>query len=100
MWALPDRAATRAAFVASKRVGKAVIRNRAKRWMREIFRRHQLELTQAYDLVFVARSRLPGATHSQVEAEMMHHLRRLGCIDREDGTAVRTNSKVNAGQRR
>jgi len=49
----------RACFVASSQaVGPAVLRNRAKRRMREIFRRHQHLLPPSCDLLFVARSSL------------------------------------------
>jgi ribonuclease P protein component len=47
----------RACFVASTQaVGPAVQRNRAKRRMREFFRRHQDLLPPSCDLLFVARS--------------------------------------------
>ena len=47
----------RACFVASTQaVGKAVLRNRAKRRMREIFRRHQNLLPRSCDMLLVARS--------------------------------------------
>jgi len=49
----------RACFVASSQaVGAAVLRNRAKRRMREVFRRHQHLLPASCDLLFVARSSL------------------------------------------
>jgi ribonuclease P protein component len=47
----------RACFVASTQaVGKAVLRNRAKRRLREIFRRHQELLPKSCDLLIVARA--------------------------------------------
>jgi ribonuclease P protein component len=47
----------RACFVASTQaVGGAVFRNRAKRRMREVFRRHQDLLPPSCDLMLVARS--------------------------------------------
>jgi ribonuclease P protein component len=49
----------RACFVASTQaVGKAVLRNRAKRRMREVFRRHQDLLPASCDLLLVARSQV------------------------------------------
>jgi len=97
VWALSEVPRTRVAFVASKRVGKAVIRNRAKRWMREIYRRHQLQIAGAFHLVFVARSRLPGATYAQVEAEMLHHLRRVGCMRTGRGAVRRAGNAIDRG---
>lgn len=58
-WTARDGGAAlpRACFVASTQaVGPAVLRNRAKRRMREIFRRHQNLLPQSSDLMLVARS--------------------------------------------
>jgi ribonuclease P protein component len=58
-WRANDAGAAlpRACFVASTQaVGAAVHRNRAKRRMREIFRRNQGLLPQSCDLMLVARS--------------------------------------------
>ncbi|MFZ9682067.1 MAG: ribonuclease P protein component [Cephaloticoccus sp.] len=67
-WPSPDASVTlrRVGVVASTAaVGDAVRRNRAKRRLREIFRRHQLLLPPSGDLLLVARrllNRLPFAT--------------------------------------
>lgn len=45
----------RAGFIASRRIGNAVARNRAKRVMREVFRNHQDILPESCDIVMVAR---------------------------------------------
>jgi len=39
-----------------RRVGKAIIRNRIKRWMREVFRLHQSRLKDRIEMILVARS--------------------------------------------
>jgi ribonuclease P protein component len=55
----PAKPVRRACFVASTQaVGKAVLRNRAKRRMREVFRRHQELLPASCDLLMVARSQV------------------------------------------
>jgi ribonuclease P protein component len=58
----------RACFVASTQaVGGAVLRNRAKRRMREIFRRHQELLPRSCDLLLVARSSVIHWPYAQLE---------------------------------
>jgi ribonuclease P protein component len=39
-----------------RRIGKAVIRNRIKRWMREVFRLHQSRLKDRMEIILIARS--------------------------------------------
>jgi ribonuclease P protein component len=45
-------------FAVGRRVGKAVARNRVKRWMREAVRRLHPELRQGYDIILIARGRM------------------------------------------
>lgn len=67
-----DDAALRAAVVASKRTfRRAVDRNRAKRRLREAFRRNRSNLRGQADLVLVARQALLGASFAAVERDLM-----------------------------
>jgi ribonuclease P protein component len=50
------RRATRCGFVVGKRVGQAVVRNRAKRRVREAVRLCLPHIISGYDLVFVVRT--------------------------------------------
>lgn len=45
----------------TKKIGKAHIRNRAKRRLREVFRQNQSFLKNGYDFVLVSRGRTPMA---------------------------------------
>jgi ribonuclease P protein component len=61
LYAKPSGTAiTRVGFVAGKRLGPAVARNRAKRLLREAFRQvvGRQPMAGGFDLVFVARGRL------------------------------------------
>ncbi|MCZ6767523.1 MAG: ribonuclease P protein component [bacterium] len=69
-------------FVASKRVGNSVKRNRAKRLLREVVRKHANRF-QYEDLwvVLVARADLLNATFQDISAEVDARLAAAGLID-------------------
>lgn len=58
----------RVGVVASRRVGGAVSRNRAKRLLREVFRRNKPVRAVSADVVLVARGAINGATYREVES--------------------------------
>ncbi|MBN2797310.1 MAG: ribonuclease P protein component [Clostridia bacterium] len=64
----------RVGFSVSKKVGKAVVRNRVKRLLKESFRAHEEKMKQGYDIVFVARVRLKDSTYKEVEKSMVYAL--------------------------
>jgi ribonuclease P protein component len=59
----------RLGLVATRRLGKAVRRNRVKRLLREFFRRHQTGLP-AFDLVIMAKKGAEALEYHQVEEEL------------------------------
>lgn len=67
---------TRCGFVAGKKVGGAVSRNRARRLMREAVRLKLPLLKQGYDLVWIARPSIIGAGLAAVQASVDEALRR------------------------
>jgi len=66
---------SRLGVVTSRKIGRAVVRSRARRLMRESFRLHQRDLTQPVDLVLVARPSIAGKKLAEVEGDLMRVLR-------------------------
>jgi len=60
----------RLGVTASKRVGRAVVRTRAKRLIREAFRRNKSLFPEATDIVFLASSRIATASYDDVVAQV------------------------------
>lgn len=70
-----DLDSPRLGIAASRKMGNAVARNRAKRLVRELFRAHK-PLT-AIDIVFVPRREMVDAPWRDLEADYQAALRRL-----------------------
>ncbi|MCR5089782.1 MAG: ribonuclease P protein component [Oscillospiraceae bacterium] len=58
-------------FTVSKKLGKAVVRNRVRRRFREIVRLNGEELQTGYDLILVARGRALNAKYRKLEADYL-----------------------------
>src|SRR4051812_34233388 len=61
----------RAGFVTSRRVGGAVVRNRVRRRLREIVRRHQHAVRPGIWMVLIARPAAARASSAQLEDEWL-----------------------------
>ena len=88
---LPAGARTRLGVVTSRRIGGAVVRNRARRLMREVFRLHQLELAEPLELVLVARQSIAGRSRAEVEKDFLVTMRLAGLLN---GNAQNMNSQT------
>lgn len=69
---------TRLGITATRRIGGSVQRNRAKRLIREVFRRHQRP--PGFDIVVIPRAALPQAAIRVVEADYATCIER--CLSR------------------
>jgi ribonuclease P protein component len=65
---------SRLGVVTAKKVGSAVVRNRARRLLREAFRLNRGSLARSVDLVLVARPSIATKTRQQVEADLLRVL--------------------------
>lgn len=70
----------RCGFVTSRRVGKAVVRNRIRRRLRDIVRRHQREIINAHWVVTIARPASARATYSALEHEWLRLAKRASIL--------------------
>jgi ribonuclease P protein component len=73
--AVNGRAYSRLGLAASRKVGGAVARNRAKRVLRESFR--QLKTLPGFDLVLIPKPEILRCTQAEVQREYRDRLRRL-----------------------
>lgn len=71
---------SRFGFSVSRRIGKATVRNRVKRMMREAVRRRISEIPPGQDLVFIARAPIARAPFREVETTVERLLSQAGLI--------------------
>ena len=91
MKALPNGlTSSRYGFSVSRRIGKAVVRNRVKRLLREILRLAPLQ--PGWDIVFIARPLAASAEYANLEKSVKGLLYRARLLMREyEEVCLRTN---------
>jgi ribonuclease P protein component len=66
-----ERDASRLGVVTSRKIGGAVIRSRARRLLREVFRRRQHDFLRPVEMVLIARNSIAGKDYSEVERDFL-----------------------------
>ena len=72
----------RVGFTVSAKLGNAVIRNRVRRQLREIYRLHLNELKNGTDFVVVARSRCVRGEYHKMDTSFITACRELDLLER------------------
>ena len=76
-----DDAPARLGFTVTKKVGNAVVRNRVKRLMREIVRKHLWRFSSGYDLVVIARKGAAESAYVESETQLLKLLVKARVMD-------------------
>jgi ribonuclease P protein component len=77
---IPALKGMRAGFVTSRKIGGAVVRNRVRRRLREIVRRHQRQLVEGMWIVIIAAPPAPRATSQALEDEWLRLAKRASIL--------------------
>ena len=73
-----NRAKNRLGISASKKVGKAVVRNRCRRRLKEAYRLIESDMLEGYDIVILPRAPIIEADFAEIKSGMRHLLRKQG----------------------
>ncbi len=77
-----DLGFNRISYLASKKVGNSVKRNRARRLMRESVRTTDFKLEQGYDIIIIARNTINDRKCADVKKSIEAAAKRLKLIDK------------------
>src|SRR6516162_11349875 len=72
---------SRVGMVTTRRLGNAVVRNRVRRRMREIFRLNQHQVRDGYWIVTIARASSPFAAYQELERDWLRLAKRASILE-------------------
>lgn len=78
--AVQNSGVARAGFITSGRLGSAVVRNRVRRRLREIVRKHQHDLREDFWIVVIARPDAIKASYRALEDEWLRLAKRASIL--------------------
>ena len=78
----------RVGLTVSAKLGHAVVRNRIRRRLREIYRLHESQFQPGWDIVVVARGRAVDAPYRKLESAYLSLADKLGLLIREETEVV------------
>ncbi|QPA30954.1 ribonuclease P protein component [Thermaerobacillus caldiproteolyticus] len=76
----PDQPYFRIGLSVSKKLGKAVVRNRIKRYIRQFFLEMKDQITEGKDYVIIARMPTSEMNYAEVKKSLLHVLRKIGAL--------------------
>ncbi len=79
-----DNVNNRLGLTVSKTVGNAVLRNRAKRLMREVFRLTYDQQKKGFDIIVVARAKINGKKMQTVMKDFRYAMHKLDMFENEE----------------
>ena len=86
LYARPNRSqSNHVGITVSKKLGHAVVRNRTRRRIREIYRLHEEAFLPGWDIVVVARTRAVDAEFSKLTAAFLFLAKKSGLLCQEEG---------------
>ncbi len=85
LYARPNRqSSNRIGITVSKKLGKAHVRNRVRRRLREVYRLHEARFAPGWDIVVVARTRSVNAPFASLTDAYLQLAEKAGLLRKED----------------
>ncbi len=83
------RAESRLGLTTGTKLGHAVVRNRVRRRLREIYRLHEQDLLPGYDIVIVARVRAVYSQYANLERDFLRLTKKLQLLSQTNNPSRR-----------